>query len=170
MSASALALGMSTALADQHQANNTTTAQAADKKAPSFLFVVSAKKAQLKPGKDGNMLLVINKSDLGRTIEFSDRPYRIVKYLTPNVLFSDGSKGKNSFVADPPNAVLSAEDMKPQIVVVNGMKLSDSDLTFKLQGHHLTSEGALPEVVLTVDSCTCTSNDCSYCCNQTGRC
>ena len=81
ISASALALGMGTALADHHNPASNKP-QATTKKAPSFMFVLSAKEAQLKPGKDGKTLLAIKKLHIAQTIEFSDRPYRIVKYQT----------------------------------------------------------------------------------------
>ena len=155
ISASALALGMGTALADQPQASNANTPQSALKNAPSFMFVVSAKNAQLKPGKDGNTLLVIKKSDLDRTIEFSDRPYRIVKYITGSDLEKDWNKGYNSFAADPPNAVLSAANMKPQIVVVNGINVSDSVVTLKLHGLQGNKTREVENLALTVDNHDC---------------
>ena len=48
-------------------------AHEATKKAPSFLFVVSAKKALLSH-KNGKHTLTIKKDDLDKVIEFSDRP------------------------------------------------------------------------------------------------
>ena len=53
------------------------------KKAPSFLFVIQAKKGEITYNKKtGQHELVLNKADVHHVIMFSDRPYRIVKYIT----------------------------------------------------------------------------------------
>ena len=70
------------------------------KKAASFLFVVSADKAKITHLKDGKYSLVIQRSDLNRVIAFSDRPYRIVKYITGTELQKIWGEGKNSFSVD----------------------------------------------------------------------
>ena len=131
---SALTLGMGSAFAGHHDSEKSNAAPVETKKAPSFLFVVSAKKAHIKKDKDGNTLLVIKKSDLSEVIEFSDRPYRIIKYITGSDIAKDWGKGKNSFVVDPPNAVLSSANVKPYIVVINGMTLTDDALTLSIDG------------------------------------
>jgi hypothetical protein len=69
------------------------------------------------------------------TLMFSDRPERIVGHLT-SAQFVDGwGDGENSFLADPPNAVLSflaAEDETPDDVVVTlrNPRLTGEDLTY----------------------------------------
>jgi hypothetical protein len=79
------------------------------------------------------------------TLMFSDRPERIVGHLT-NAQFVDGwGDGENSFLADPPNAVLSflaAEDDTPEDVVVTLMdpSLTGEDLTYNVE----VLEGDLP--------------------------
>ena len=51
------------------------------KKAPSYLFVLQAEKGTLKSlGKDGLFKLTLKHTDVKNVIEFSDRPYRMVKY------------------------------------------------------------------------------------------
>jgi hypothetical protein len=68
---------------------------------------------------------------------FSDRPERIVGHLT-SAQFVDGwGDGENSFLADPPNAVLSflaAEDETPEDVVVTltNPRLTGEDLTYNV--------------------------------------
>ena len=166
-SASALALGMGTALgASSDKASTAETNQAVAKKAPSFMFVLSAKQAELKKGKDGSTLLVIKKSDLDQTIEFSDRPYRIVKYTTGSDLAKDWSEGENSFAADPPNAVLSSANLKPHIVVLNGISITDDVLTFNFKGMPLQGDivtHAIRSFVMTIDDkCMC-EVDLLYC-------
>ena len=84
----------------------------AEKKAPSFLFVVSAKKALLSH-ENGKHTLTIKKDDLDKVIEFSDRPYRIVERISSADLQALWPEGKNSFEKDPPNAVLSGANKIP---------------------------------------------------------
>ena len=103
-----------------------------EKKAPSFLFVVSAKKALLSY-KNGKHTLTIKKDDLDKVIEFSDRPYRIVEKISSADLQSLWIDGKNSFEKDPPNAVLSGANKKPSIVILTGMEsIKDSIKYFLL--------------------------------------
>ena len=151
ISASALALGMGTALADHHNPGGSKP-QAATKKAPSFMFVLSAKEAQLKPGKDGNTLLVIKKSDVDQTIEFSDRPYRIVKYKAGGQLLKDWKAGTNSFENDPPNAVLSAANLQPQVVVMQEIHVDSDLLTIHLAGMNLHNSFTAEAIVITIDA------------------
>ena len=79
------------------------------------------------------------------TLMFSDRPERIVGHLT-SAQFVDGwGDGENSFLADPPNAVLSflaAEDETPEDVVVTltNPRLTGEDLTYNVD----VLEGNLP--------------------------
>ncbi len=140
------------------------------KKAPSFLFVVSANKAKITRLKDGKYSLVIQKSDMNRVIEFSDRPYRIVKYITGSELQKIwGEDGKRSFVVDPPNAVLSAASSKPVIVVLDGMQVSKEQVTYTLSSTHVLSPGLLNKLSLSIDNAclcwtSCPPNHCSCGC------
>ena len=157
IAASALVLGMGSALADHHDSANSGAAVITPKKAPSFLFVLSAKKAQIKKGKDGNTSLVIKKSALESVIQFSDRPYRIIKYITGSDITKDWTKGENSFAADPPNAVLSGPNVKPHIVVINSAKITDDTLKLSINGLSAKSLGLntaseVTSLVLVIDS------------------
>ena len=143
------------------------------KKAPSFLFVVSADKAKITHLKDGQYSLVIQKSDMNRVIEFSDRPYRIVKYITGSELqkiWGGGKKGKNSFAVDPPNAVLSAANQKPVIVVLDGMQVDKDQVTFTLSSTHVLSVGIFNKLSVTADDYlknVCCTKPCNKLCYTT---
>ena len=78
------------------------------KKTTSFMFVIDAKKGEIKKDKKGQYHLVLKKVDMKQVIMFSDRPQRIVKYITGKDLKKIWKEGTNSFQEDPPNAVLSA--------------------------------------------------------------
>ena len=106
-------------------------------KAPSYLFVLQAEKGTLKSlGKDGLFKLTLKHTDVNNVIEFSDRPYRMVKYITADQLKNSWNKGTNSFESDPPNAVLMAKGHKAQIIVLKGMTVTNDNVSFQV---HLTS-------------------------------
>ena len=157
---SAIAMGVGLAFASSgfaadakvSTASATTAAAAKEhKKAPSFLFVVSADKAKISHIKDGKYSLEIQKSDMNKVIEFSDRPYRIVKYITGSDLQKIWGEGKDSFAVDPPNAVLSAANQKPIIVVLDGMHRDKSHVTFHFTSTHEHTTGSLSYATLTID-------------------
>jgi len=52
------------------------------KKAPEFLFVITAKSAEIKKMGDNRYTLTMNHTDVDHVLMFSDRPYRIAKYIT----------------------------------------------------------------------------------------
>ena len=173
ISASALALGMSTALAaPPHLAAkaNAGAAQTAATQAPSFLFVVSAKKGQIKKNKDGGYTLEIDKSDLNHVIQFSDRPNRIVQDITAKDLKNLWTKGTDSFAVDPPNASLSASNQKPIIVDLLGMKMNGDSVEFRLKGiKSKLSPSNLATVVMTVDGCVSGTNGDGQCTGETWK-
>ena len=157
---SAIAMGVGLAFASSgfaadakvSKASATTAASAKDhKKAPSFLFVVSADKAKISHIKDGKYSLEIQKSDMNKVIEFSDRPYRIVKYITGSDLQKIWGEGKDSFAVDPPNAVLSAANQNPVIVVLDGMHMDKSQVTFHFTSTQGLSAGPLIHSSVVID-------------------
>ena len=109
-----------------------------EKKAPSFLFVVSAKKALLSY-KNGKHTLTIKKDDLDKVIEFSDRPYRIVERISSADLQALWIDGKNSFGKDAPNAVLSGANKKPSIVILTGMESTKDSIKYHLSFSHVAA-------------------------------
>ena len=106
------------------------------KKPPSFLFVLQAKEAVLKPVKDDlhryTLSMKLTDENVGKIIAFTDRPYRIVKMMTTKQLLDLWGEGKNSFKADPPNAVLSANGFDARIVILESMIINNEQLTYTL--------------------------------------
>ena len=101
------------------------------KKAPSFLFVIQAKQGTIET-KNGKTYLVLKHADVNHVIMFSDRPNRIVKVVTGNDLQKLWKVGKDSFEKDPPNAVLSSAGQKAQIVILNGITVTDTTVVFPI--------------------------------------
>lgn len=79
------------------------------------------------------------------TLYFSDRPDRIVGYLTNEQFIAQWGEGADSFAADPPNAVLSfvpTDGAMPQeaVVVLSGPRLASGSVTYTID----VLEGTVP--------------------------
>jgi hypothetical protein len=104
------------------------------------LFVQSARRVT---GADGAFTL----HDLApSTLMFSDRPERIVGHLTAKQFVESWGHGENSFLVDPPNAVLSflaADSEIPEDVVLTlaNPRLEGESLTYSAT----VLEGDLPD-------------------------
>ena len=155
-----IVLGLTLALSTAFAAK-TNAVKAELKKPPSFLFVLQAKKGKLTPikGKRNHFTLTLKHTDVNNVIAFSDRPYRMVKYISAMDIKKGWKKGSNSFEADPPNAVLTAKGHNAQIVVLHGMTVKDNTVSFHV---NLTNtqylvgkikDGGLEEITVTIDDC-----------------
>lgn len=130
----------------------------------SFLFVLQAKQGTLTKNKDGHFTLTLKHKDVNNVIEFSDRPYRIVKYITADRLKNSWAKGTNSFESDPPNAVLMAKGHKAQIIVLRGITVNNETVTFDV---NLTDRSIgslknrlLENISLVIDECRLATGRC----------
>ena len=95
--------------------------------------------------------------NVGKIIAFIDRPYRIVKTITAKQLQDMWGEVKNSFKADPPNAVLSANGFDARIVFLESMIINKELLTYTLVQTDPSiaplKGGQLKDVVVTIDAC-----------------
>jgi hypothetical protein len=110
----------------------------AQTKAPQFLFVQTAKNVTFKDG-------VLTLQDVSPvTAFFSERPDRIVGHVGNDLFLRNWSEGKNSFKADPPNAVLSVFSDKARptgaVVVLTNPRLAGNNILYDAQ----TLKGTLP--------------------------
>jgi len=87
------------------------------KKAPEFLFVITAKSGEIKQVGKNRYTLTMKHTDVDHVLMFSDRPYRLAKYITADELKKSWKLGINSFEKDPPNAGLVAHGFKHATVV-----------------------------------------------------
>lgn len=69
----------------------------------SLLFVLASKEATISKGPDGLVLTL--KDPNKKVLYFSERPNRVAGHIALATFVKGWSKGKNSFKADPPNAV-----------------------------------------------------------------
>ena len=168
----ALSLGAITTSAIAAPSGQSASATVLDeyKKPPSFLFVVQAKEAVLKPVDDDlhryTLSMKLTDENVGKIIAFTDRPYRIVKMISTKQLLDSWGEGKNSFKADPPNAVLSANGFDARIVILESMIINNEQLTYTLVQTDPSSAplkgGQLKDVVVTIDGGNCASDGTNY--------
>lgn len=149
-----LVLAAGSALAISHNSSGSTASTS--KKAPTFLFAVSAGTGYLKSLGNNQYALTMNLPSTGQVVMFSDRPQRIVKVINAKTLAKIGTLGSNSFAKSPPNAVLSAQGMMPTIVMVTGVKVKGNQATYQLKtGPNEPKPSklnqALKKITLTID-------------------
>src|SRR5215813_2482322 len=101
-------------------------------KQADFLFVQTAKAMAFD--KSTNKLTLDSISST--TLFFSDRPERIAGNMDTTAFVPFWSKGKDSFVADPPNADLSiieGDKLQQVVVVLKDPELSGDKLTYTVK-------------------------------------
>lgn len=110
---------------------------AATEKHADFLFVQNARAIHFA---DGRLTL---KGVSPTTIMFSDRPERIAGHMDTVRFIPFWSEGKDSFLADPPNATLSivkGKQVEDVVVVLRNPELKGEDLSYQVN----ILEGKMP--------------------------
>jgi hypothetical protein len=113
-------------------------AQAAAKKA-DFLFVQTAK--EMNFDKSTNQLTLEGVSPI--TVMFTDRPERIASQMKTQKFVPFWSKGKDSFLSDPPNAdvsILDGDKLKQVVVTLIDPKIDGDTLIYTVK----VLEGDMP--------------------------
>jgi len=106
-------------------------------KQADFLFVQNAQSIHYA---DGKLTL---KGVSPTTIMFSDRPERIAGHMATARFVPFWSKGKDSFLADPPNATLSIvneDKVNDVVVVLRDPELKSDELSYNVR----VLEGEMP--------------------------
>jgi hypothetical protein len=106
-------------------------------KQADFLFVQNAQSIHYA---DGKLTL---KGVSPTTIMFSDRPVRIADHMATARFVPFWSKGKDSFLSDPPNAslsILEGDKVKDVVVVLRDPELKGDELSYNIR----VLEGEMP--------------------------
>lgn len=106
-------------------------AQAADDMA-DFLFVQTADAMSYDKATSKLTLVDVASS----TLFFSDRPERVAGNMKTAAFVPFWSKGKDSFLSDPPNAdlsILESGELKQVVVVLKDPQLNGADLSYTVQ-------------------------------------
>ena len=106
-------------------------------KTADFLFVQNAQSIHYT---DGKLTL---KGVSPTTIMFSDRPERIAGHMATTRFVPFWSKGKDSFLSDPPNAslsILEGDKVKDVVVVLRDPELKGDELSYNIR----VLEGEMP--------------------------
>lgn len=108
-------------------------------KQPDFLFVQTAKGMTFDPAT--NKLTLTGVSPV--TTFFADRPERIAGNMTTAAFVPFWSKGKDSFLADPPNAdisLLEGDSLKQVVAVLQNPLLEGDNLSYTVK----VLQGSMP--------------------------
>lgn len=113
--------------------------KAQQKPGTDFLFVQTAKAMTFD--KASNRLTLIGVSPV--TLFFSERPDRIAGNMETAAFIPFWSRGKNSFLSDPPNAdvsVLKGERLHQTVVLLRNPSLEGANLVYTVE----VQEGQMP--------------------------
>ena len=108
------------------------TAAGAETKQADFLFVQSAKGMTFD--KATNKLTLVGVSPI--TVFFTDRPDRVAGNMKTTVFVPFWSKGKDSFLKDPPNAdisIVEGDSMRQVVAVLQSPVLKGDNLTYTVK-------------------------------------
>ena len=117
-------------------------AQATDE-AADFLFVQTASAMKFDKATSKLTLEGIG----GATLFFSDRPERIAGNMATTAFLPFWSKGKDSFLSDPPNAdlsILEGNQLRQVVAVLKDPQLTGNDLSYTVEviGGEMPEKGA----------------------------
>lgn len=124
----------------------------------SWLHTVSAGTAQLsQPLHTGYYVLSMTLPKANQITTFTDRPNRRIEVMTGKQLAKHWNEGSNSFSNDPPNAVLSAANLRPVFITLTHVKINRDHIAFRLkpiskQAKKPAVTGTLRHITLTVDN------------------
>lgn len=126
-------------------------ARAAAEQMADFLFVQTAGSMSFDEARRQLTLHDVG----GTTLFFSDRPERIAGNMATSAFVPFWSKGKESFLSDPPNADLSIlEDgkLRQAVVVLHEPVLSGRDLCYTVDvvGGEMSAKGADASVFIDI--------------------
>lgn len=133
---------------------NITYATNVSKSTTNFMYVISADKGHLlQLDNQGHYALRLDLTHVNQVIKFSDRPQRIVDYISGAKLSALWKVGSNSFKSDPPNAVFSSSGFKPAIVVLTHEQINNHSLEFLFTTKQHLHTSDLKDTTLTIDYC-----------------
>lgn len=149
----ALLLGIGIAFA-MRKPTVTARTLAANKPQDRVIFDISAKKAFTSRTGDSARQLVIGVPHIEEVRISSDKPNKVVKIISTNEFKKLWSRGSNSFSMDPPNAVLSANNLPPTIISLTSSQVDSNAIlyTFKILRGSISPNAVLTHITLTVDS------------------
>lgn len=124
----------------------------------TWLFVVSGGTGSITHASNGEYTLRMDLPKMDQVIMFSDRPNRIVRYISAKELKQLGHTGPHNYNKIPPNAVLSAKQLRPLVVKLSSLTIKDDQTVYTFKplkaGTKLPLGQALTKLTLTIDGLT----------------
>lgn len=112
-----------------------------------LLFVVALEAGTITKVNDTRHELSFSADDLNTALAFTDRPERQAFDLTLPMLLAMWGEGSNSFVADPPNAVVEDSRFRVGVTEVTGLRADGETITFHLDNMAFRSLDASDDLV-----------------------
>lgn len=133
-----------------------------------FMFVVSAGKGSLSKYKTGEYQLTMDLPNVDQVTVFSQRPKRIVTVISGKYLSKFWYLETNNFESSPPNALLSTQENRSIVVVLQSSMITGNKIVFKFKIVDKKQKFATKftsllvyKIVLTIDSSTSSEVVCS---------
>jgi hypothetical protein len=120
-----------------------------------YMFVVSAQSGAIQSARNDGYVLKMRLSAMDQVTMYTERPRRVVKVISGQALTTIWKEGANSFQKDPPNAVLSATNLKPVILAVQSVRVTGDSIEYWLKPldakQRIRAGRQLRKVVLVID-------------------
>jgi hypothetical protein len=124
-----------------------------------MLFALRATKGKIERVGDARRVLTLDVSDVTSVVGFTDRPQRYAFNMTAPMLAAMWGDGQNSFVSDPPNAVIEDSRARMGVTEVTGFAVSDGVVKVQLDRMAYKSldagdslDGEVKDLTLFIDS------------------
>lgn len=134
------------------------------KQAVEWLFVITSKEGEIKKNDQGQYVLTLDHAKIERVLAFSDRPNRIVKFISPENFKKLWREGKNSFKDDPPNAVAVFGQEKITMKLL-GLSVDKDKTTFFVT----SDDDKIRNLIMGDVSLFIDTDDRGWCCNNINK-
>ena len=117
------------------------------KSQPSFMFILEIKKVSLEKGR-----LIFDSENIKKIMAFSQAPYRIFYNMSLDDFIGLWHSGDNNFSVDPPNAVISSNDLEANIYILSALHIQGGKVVISIKPEReIIKKITLYDVVLTID-------------------
>lgn len=103
--------------------------------AASYMYVILADHGMIQPDAQGRWTLTLNKVDMQHIVKFSERPLRLVQYVSPTMLTQQWSPGQKNFAVASPNAAVVI-NQHIQLVQLVAMHVQTDQVVYEVKAVH----------------------------------
>jgi hypothetical protein len=125
--------------------------QARSKQKITYLFVLASDAGHMKRISRTVSVLSIPLQQKNQVLAFTDRPVRRQHYISAKDFAKSWAVGRNSFLTDPPNVVVSAQHIAPIIAIMSDFKIEKHMIFMKLKTEQGLLGGGYKNITITID-------------------